>query len=599
MRSRHLVFLILAVIGLILVLAARIYTNAPAHAAIANLISDSWYKETGQRIRFTGDASISLFPLPQFVLQHSTIEFENGDSLKSEKITIDLTIMDFMNGEYRIKSIDIAKSEVLFSHIDAPQNNMSTEAFLQSSLKYVSELTTNKIGPHLTEIRISDVTVRFAKAAIVSPIHISRGSLTMDKTGAFSFDCEALYGSTPLAMRVDFDAPDRDNQARSTRIEYRDDAIKLTGKGLTAFDPAIQFVGDVNLVDVQIDKVLSRISGQFSEPFAKPGSLQARARISFSAITLSNIVSNIGKSNLSGNLMADFADPHSRITGTIAATEIDLVGFLSQLGLKRDDVGKWSRDQFNPRAFPELELDLRLSADRITYHDVVMKSVALSSLLKNQTLEMTLVGADLFDGTLTGKVQMAEEDETSRLNLKSTLNFDQIDLGRGLNAIMDTSRATGVLSGQIEVAASGQSAADLVGDLSGRIAIDGAQISVSGVNLLSFLHRLETRPLGATMALKGGTTEFDTAQFILDVTDGIGTLRNTHLTRLPDLQIKLNGQLNFVEQNMALTGHAIGSSSQGPDTSINLPFALKGPFENPAFLPDFMNISKQSGAIAP
>lgn len=599
MRKRVIFLSVVALIGVFTLLALRAIMLTPTQQSLDALVTSALHDTLKGSVTLNATSSVTLFPRPELILSSPTIKAEDGTIISSNRIVLSFGLVAFFTGQYQVVAVTIDGGEIVIPERLNPRDLTQSENTVKAFVSYMDEMNSRPTTQTFETIRLTNIAVHFRGSQRVAVTTIQNATIQLNKDGAFQLDVKASFNDVLFNLNLSLSAEERDaRRERMVGFEYRDDQIQLSGSGVAATQPDIQFIGQVKFQTENLSLVSERLINQKNRAFATSAKMRAESRLSFSSMTFSKMEWAIGNANLDGNMILDLSRENPHITGTFATNSINLTDFFDHVGLKRDQLGQWSNDKFPNALFPDLDLDLRISSDLVTIYDVGIKSMALSVLLKRSNLELSVASGDLFEGAISGKINVAPQNGSGRQSVKATIDISDIDIERTLLKLIDTNRVSGIASSQILVQSQGQSSAELVGNLSGTIDIDASRVSFVGVNLLNFLHRVEQRPLGAGIALKSGTTEFDIVHSSLVLANGIGTLKSTNLTRLPDLQIKMNGQIDLGGQALAITGHALAASSTDANQSINLPFVLRGPFNNPAFLPDFINVSKQAGPVA-
>jgi AsmA protein len=88
----------------------------------------------------------------------------------------------------------------------------------------------------------------------------------------------------------------------------------------------------------------------------------------------------------------------------------------------------------------------------------------------------------------------------------------------------------------------------------------------------------------------------------LRIAEGIATLDDMHLDG-PNIRLALTGTTSVPARELDLSGTAslIASSANSADTGVSfeLPFVVRGPWDDPLMLPDPQTLIRHSGATAP
>lgn len=590
--------LILAIIALVTISAVlRAYLVSPRVSEIEASIRSIWASSGDQVTSMKGNPSFQVLP-PEFVLSDAQITTERGTMLKAEHIRFGFKLSALLTGSYDIASIEVNKAEIILSDVEAKPDTQTAENFLIAFVSYFERQASIHKTDQVEVIRLNDAYLKTNSSAQPFELQLASAELTRDRNGTLALSADTAQATSPIKfqMQIGQASPDM-AKGRETEFLIRTTGLELSGRGATAFDDNLQFLGSVSIKAETIEKLGAFIKTRIATPVQMEMLLDAKARLSFSGATFSDMRLRLGSSDITGNLMADFALDPPHLTGTLAASSLDLSNLVDAFGLKRDTFGKLSTAPWPKDIVPNLDIDLRLSSDKILFHDIVMTGAALSTLIRDRKAELTLASANLFEGDIAGKIRIDSEEETNRYQVSTNLSFNGIDIERAGISLFDSKRVGGISSGQLDLKSEGSSSDDFMRLMTGRIDINVEQNSITGLDLLAFLHRVEARPIGAVLGLKNGTTFFDQGRISLQIDQGLADIKTAKFTKFPDLQVRLGGKIDFAKSQFAISGNAMASSAQSTERSIDLPFSLQGPFDDPAFIPDFTNVTKQSGAI--
>lgn len=580
-------------------LAVRAYWVAPRLVDVEGTIQDLW-ADTGDRpITIEGAPSFQILP-PEFILSNAKIVTERGANMTAEKIGFQFSFASLFTGNYRITAVNLERSSVRFPPSIPRPTKQTTEKLLIEFVSFFDHTPKGATFDDIKTINFTESQILFGDRPALHAINAPSIQLRREKNGAIGVTGDIAFGAGNT--RIDLAIGPRSaspSVGRETAFTLKSDQLKLTGQGETAFDQNLQFIGTISFSADPLKSVEALLGNRLPPLSSASARLDANARLSFSAMTLSAMKLQIGASDITGNVIADYTTETPRLTGTLAATTLDLTDFANSVGIKRNTLGQWSSETMPDTLVPDMEMDLRLSSDKVIIHDLTVSSVALSALLRNRKAELTLASANLFDGSMTGKIQLSDSEIVGQYSASAHASFETIDLEKLGIALFDSKRVSGMTTGRLALAASGQSSAEMMSSLSGKLELTAENNLIDGIDLLAYLRRIEARPIGAVLGFKSGKTEFNTGELTLDIQSGVATLSKAKLTKFPDLQVRLSGAIDLAKQNFAISGHALASSAQSAERAIDLPFTLQGPMDDPAFVPDFTNVSKQSGGVTP
>ncbi|WP_460452323.1 AsmA family protein [Alsobacter sp. SYSU BS001988] len=323
--------------------------------------------------------------------------------------------------------------------------------------------------------------------------------------------------------------------------------------------------------------------------------MQARgaARISPTALALSNAVIALEAGELDGVLALKLIEGQLTLGGTLAADRLDLTTALRPFFPKRDADGGWSRDSIDPAATPSPGVDVRVSAATLTVGKLTLGNAAFSLLSRDGRTDVTLGNAELFGGAAKGRLTLSGT-ASSGLEVKAQGSFDRLDAAKAFSSMTGAEKLSGSASGAFALEASGDAPASLMRSLEGRAALTVRQGELIGINLPEVLRRIEKRPLIAALDIRGGRTPFDTATVSGRISRGVLEIGEAVLSS-PATRVTLAGQIGVGDRTLLLSGQAQAAERE----AAALPFEVSGSFDDPIVAPDAKNLIRRSGAAAP
>ena len=181
-------------------------------------------------------------------------------------------------------------------------------------------------------------------------------------TGEFTWRGERLDSSVSVANFASALAGERSG----LRVRFSSTPVKL------AFDGTI-----VNRENIVLDGNLTVDSNSLRDTLRWAGhelpngngfgrfSLKARAEATESSIALSNVNVELD-GNVAEGVMSYGSDGRRTLQGTLAAEALDVTPYLSSIRMMGGSSRDWNRQPFDMRGLSSSDLDLRLSAARIS-----------------------------------------------------------------------------------------------------------------------------------------------------------------------------------------------------------------------------------------
>ncbi len=167
----------------------------------------------------------------------------------------------------------------------------------------------------------------------------------------------------------------------------------------------------------------------------------------------------------------------------------------------------WNRQLFDLRGLSATDLDMRLSAAKVTIGPSKLGRTAVGANLRNGTLALSIGEAQIYGGVLRGSIGIARSDATA--DVKAQFQFTDVDLATCANEMFGVSKLTGRGNLNLALEASGSSPFGLAQSLDGTASLAGHDGAIGGMNVEQLLKRLERRPLSGAGNFRNGSTPFD------------------------------------------------------------------------------------------
>jgi AsmA protein len=291
-------------------------------------------------------------------------------------------------------------------------------------------------------------------------------------------------------------------------------------------------------------------------------------------------------------------DGRQTLQGTLAADELNLTPYVSTVRLLTANERDWSRLPISLDGLSGVDLDLRLSAARITIASAKFGRTAIAANLRRGKFAVTIGESQAFGGILKGTLSLADSERGA--DFKSQLQFIDIDLESSLREMLHFRRLEGRGDIAVELDASGNSVLALTRTVNGTATLIGRQGALVGLNVEQLLRRLERRPLSGTGDFRVGRTPFEKLTVNLKATQGTVTVEDVRLEG-SKVRLGLAGSASIPGRDFDLRGVAALASTTSADTAptFELPFVVQGSWEDPIMLPDTQALILRSPVASP
>src|SRR3984957_5839333 len=444
------------------------------------------------------------------------------------------------------------------------------------------ELSYQDVGNHLTEA-LGDIDLSLAWPSI---------SRSFAATGQFDWRGERVDGSISVSDFVAGLSGDR--SGLKARISSA--PLKLAFDGTVADRTSMMMEGTLTIDSSSLRNAL-RWTGQ-----APPGSggfgrfaLKARANVVGGSIALTNV--NV---ELDGNVaeggMTYTNNGRQTLQATLAAGALDFTPYISTFRLLASGARDWNRQLFDLNSLSTTDLDMRLSAARVTVGSSKLGRPAFGANLRGGALALSVGEAQMYGGIAKGSFGIARTDAVA--DVKAQFQFTDIDLQPCASELFGITRLSGRGNLNVSLVASGSSPFGLASSLDGTATLTGHDGAISGINAEQLLKRLQRQPLSGGGNFRSGSTPYDKLTIAVKFSDGIATTEDVRIEG-PAARITLTGTASVPAREYDLKGVASLTSAPNSESGFDLPFVVQGPWDDPLIFPDPVSLIRRSPASAP
>lgn len=549
---------------------------------------------TGLEPVLRGHVTVSLFPAGSTSFTDVILSGDGGDrpALAAERLTGQLRFFPLLLGRIEVADITLIKPQILVHFDRAGTSNWE---------RLVARLgpSTGEPGKPMTfsEIRLIDGTLLLHDEAreideTLDKIEVSLAWPSISKsfgaTGQFRWRGERVDASLTIADFLAALGGDRSG----FKLRLNAPPLKLAFDGHTARKPTMKLEGTLAADTASLRRAMYWIG---YEPLPVGGfgrfALKAQTHMIGSTVLFSKVNVELDGNAAEGVLtLATEARP--QMTGTLAAEEVDITPYTSSMRLTAGQRG-WSRVPIRLNALGGVDLDLRLSAARVVVGGTKLGRTALTTTLRNGRFTLGIGESHAFGGLLKGGLALSRTEEGA--DLKAQLQFADIDLDASTTALFGSRRLEGRGSASFALDATGSDVLSLARSASGWGNVTAAAGAIPGLNVEQLLRRLERRPLSGPGDFRSGRTPFERLAIAIKISEGTATLDELKLEG-PSVRVALGGSASLPGRDFDLKGTATLVSTSN---SFELPFIVRGAWDDPVVLPDAQSLIRRSGAAAP
>jgi AsmA protein len=556
---------------------------------------------TGLDLVLRGDVAVSLFPTGSVSFANVILGDDAKPVLAADRLTARLRFFPLFAGRIEIADVALLRPRINVAYDrDGHSNWAGMIDGLARALGPKADRPANATS--FTEIRINEGTIVLddAKRGISETFNKVELALAWPFISkSFAATGRVVWHDEPIDTSItmsDFAAALAGDRS-GVKIRLTGAPVKFAFEGNWSTRPTLKIEGTLaadapSLRDTLRWAGVRPLSGGGFGRFA----LKARTNVSGGTIALSTVNVELD-GNVAEGVLTFATDGRQTLQGTLAADQLDLTPYVSNVSLRTNNERDWNRVPLVIEGLTGLDVDLRMSAANITLARAKLGRTAVAANLRGGKLLVTIGESQAFGGVLKGSLALAASDAGAEF--KSQLQFTDVDLESCLGEIFQFRRIDG--RGDIAVAldATGHSVLAMTRTLNGTTSLTGRQGSLVGWNVEQLLRRLERRPLSGTGDFRNGRTPFDKLTADFKITDGIATVDTVSLEG-SKVRLGLAGSASIPARDFDLRGVAALNSTNGADAqAFELPFMLQGPWDDPMLLPDTQSLLARSPVASP
>ena len=546
-----------------------------------------------------GPVTVSMFPPDTVELADVVLAESDRPALAADKLTAHLRLLPLLVGRIDISSISLLRPRIALAFEPGGHSNW---AALIDALARALKPNADRAALSLSEIRIEDGIIHIDEpgrelAENLTKVDISLAwpsiAKTFGATGRFTWRGEPFEASLAIG---DF-YPALIGEPSGLKFRVAGAPFKLAFDGTTSNRPSLKIDGTLAADAPSLRNAL-RWMGHQPPPGGGLGrlALKAQANAVSGTLALSNVNIEIDGNAAEGALT--YASEDRRIVkGTLAVEGLDLTPYLSTFQLSAANEREWDKMPITLDALDGIDVDLRLSAARVTMGNAKLGRTAVAANLHGGRLTLTIGESQAFGGSITGSLALARLQRGA--DVKSQMQFVNVDLDACLGELFGIRRIEGKGNLGYAIEASGTSVDAITRTLSGTATLTATNGALTGLDIEQLLRRLERRPLSGAGDFRSGRTPYQRLKVALTISQGTATVEDV-LLEGSALRLVLAGSASIPGRDVDLRGtaHLVAGGSDATG-SFELPFVVQGRWDDPLMLPDPQILIRRSGAAAP
>ena len=549
-----------------------------------------------------GSASVSLFPF-------GTVRFDDvslGDNrtgapaLTAELVVARLRFFPFLMGRIEIADVSLVRPTIAIVFNADRSSNWSGHI---ETLAHNLEPSTRR-APLFSEIRIEGGTVILRDEAhkiveTLSNVEFSLAWPSISKsfaaTGRFEWQhqpVDATFSFTDFVAALQGDRS-------GLKIRLASVPLKLGFDGYISHRPTLKMEGTLAADATSLRDTL-RWAGQKPPPGGGFGRFAIKAQTNVVGWTIGLSGVNIELDGNAGEGVLTY-DGRQTLQGTLAAEGLDLTPYVSTVRLLTGGERGWDSNPISLEGLDGIDVDLRLSAARVSIANARLGRTAVAAHLRGGNLTLAIGESQAFGGVVKGTFGLGKSH--GGVDMRAQLQFTNIDFAQSLGEMFGIRKLEGRGNLSFAIESSGASVYDLTKALNGTAALSSRRGAIAGFDVEQLLRRIERRPLSGGGEFRTGKTPYETLTMNLKIVQGVANVEDVRMEG-STVGLALNGSASIPERELDLRGTASLSSNSAAAASaaapaFELPFMVQGPWDDPIMLPDPQSRIQRSGAAAP
>ncbi|HEY4746546.1 MAG TPA: AsmA family protein, partial [Steroidobacteraceae bacterium] len=393
--------------------------------ALIGLIGTSWFLNrdalreaveaqiravTGLDLVITGAIDVSVFP-GSYVSFHD-VGLKGGGTidpaLQVDVLTANLRLLPLLLRRFEIADVMMLRPHIRVVRDGNGESNWTP--FIETTARTMKPGADNQVS--FSEIRIQDGVLNYEDATnhvseVLGDIDLSLAwpsiSRSFAATGQFDWRGERVDGSISISDFVAALSGDRSG----LKARLASAPLKVAFDGSAANRTSAMMEGTLTVDSASLRNAL-RWMGQ--EPPGSGGfgrfALKARANVVGASIALTNVNAELD-GNFAEGVMTYANNGRQTLQATLAADALDFTPYISTFRLLTSGARDWNRQLFDLNSLSTTDLDMRLSAARVTVGSTKLGRTAFGANLRGGALALSVAEAQMYGGIVKGSFGIA------------------------------------------------------------------------------------------------------------------------------------------------------------------------------------------------
>ncbi len=526
---------------------------------------------TGREVSFQGDPTVSFSPflgieLPNLLLSDPKASPGEPSLVSVERVQTQLDLLPALMGDIVITRYRLIRPSIsLKVYGDGFENWNFDQGLLRKAVESNRDETTEPVHARLGTFEIEDGKIIYEDviSGIKEEITSANARFDWPDTGKpATLDGSAIWRGENVSFKGSANKAIQLLAGGSSDvtmdIETAPLVVKFSGEANMISDLFIR--GRIIASSPSIDRLSTFVDINIGNP-GLSGQWEIEGNVEGTTRTAKVTEARVKAANLSAGGVVSFTideTDQAKIDGTLAFDTIDLSPLLATNATEENTVEENDKPG-------DVDFDLRVSANRLIISGLELTSMAAAVTMKDGNWVFDIGHSEGFGGTLIAK--LGERTENGKNHSFLEITARGIDAAE-ISALLPDKQLG--LSGRADINANLRSRSHESGfgdkSLNGTVDANLKNGEITGIDLKNLLH--STPPEGNTDLPKqletGGSSPFEELTIVSFVNHGVVSIAKSQI-RNGDLMIQLLGNINFIDNGLALRAQEINENGPMPD----------------------------------
>lgn len=395
-----------------------------------------------------------------------------------------------------------------------------------------------------------------------------------------------------------------------TNVTLNSDRFEGKFDGKVRYGSTLEFNGNADVQTYSLQNLLSWLG--VDVPKRGYGGAYARGELAGTpdVFQLTKATIKVDNSVLAGALGLRSSGARPIIKAQLKTDLLDLSPYMQQQafisrdlieglkGTRKTAVAAWKSDKIDVSFLQKFDALVQLTASRLIVQKHRLENAQVGVKVNAGLMTAQMPKFSIYGGT--GALNLSVNGAKPRPTLKGRIGLRQIQIQPLLKNTADLKWLSGKGNVDLDIVSSGNSEQQLISALNGTGRITVADGAVEGVNIPGMIRNVQKGRLLEPFSKPQEKTDFSDLQASFTINRGVVENKDL-LMKGPLLRMTGKGTLNLPSEQIdygvtpKLVNSLAGQGGEAALAGINIPIRIKGPMNNPQFIPDAKGLLENNG----